>query len=390
MSYYRHSDNAEDIAKEMLKNGVKGGFYFIHGDENFLKVHYAKAIAERNIAPDFMDFNLRWFDGATLTMESLKDAVEAVPLFSEYTAVLVHDLNISKMDSADAENLITILEDIPESCVVVFLMSTVTASGKSGEKNSKSAESSADGEKEKSEATAEKEEETPDEKKINYWKKVEALAKEKGASLQFMSKSQDGLVALVRSGAKKRNCSIDYASARYLIECVGQDIANLQTELDKVCSFSPDSVITMAHIDSVTTKTLQARAFDMAGYLTSGKPDEAFKTLDSLLVQKNEPLMILGALVAHFTDIYRTKLAMESGKKYTALTEHFNYKNAGFRLKKAAEVSAKLTVAQISACLDSLNEADEMLKRLSFDERSKGKFALEKTLSSIFAILQTN
>ena len=99
MSYYRHSDNAEDIAKEMLKNGVKGGFYFIHGDENFIKVHYAKAIAERNIAPDFMDFNLRRFDGATLTMESLKDAVEAVPLFSEYTAVLVHDLNISKMDS---------------------------------------------------------------------------------------------------------------------------------------------------------------------------------------------------------------------------------------------------------------------------------------------------
>ena len=69
----------------------------------------------------FEEFNYHRLTGKGLTVQELTEAVEAMPMMSQSTFVTVTDMDVFKLDEAQRTALVSLLEDFPEYCTLVFL-----------------------------------------------------------------------------------------------------------------------------------------------------------------------------------------------------------------------------------------------------------------------------
>jgi DNA polymerase-3 subunit delta len=105
--------------------GSIGNLYIFHGEERYL-LDRGLAMLRKHLCPDGLGgFNYKRFEGKTLTVEELKDAVDALPVFAERTLIEVHDFDI--FDPEHEQNVLRVLSDPdlnPAACVV-FVYTTM-------------------------------------------------------------------------------------------------------------------------------------------------------------------------------------------------------------------------------------------------------------------------
>ena len=307
------------------------GCFLLFGEETYLTKTYVNKIIAAAVDPAFADFNLHRFDGKNTSLSEIYDAAIAVPMMAESTCVLVADYPFEDADDAELRALERLLKETPEECALVFAYLTSQPKGA----------------------------------KFNA---AVRLFERFGCAVRFARREQAELVRLVESGAKKRGCAFDRGAALYLVTNVGTDLNLLLNELEKVCAYS-DGTISRAEIDAVCIKSLEARVFDMIRDLNAGRLDGAFQKLSQLFAQREDPLMILGALVASYTDLYRVKAAVTSGERPDAAADYYNYAKKEFRLRNAASYASSLSLPTLYACLELLADADAALKNFSGNER---------------------
>lgn len=314
------------------------GCFLLYGEETYLIKTYVNKIIDAAVEPEFADFNLHRFDGKSATLSDIYDAAIAVPMMAERTCVVVTDYPLEEADEAELRALDRLLEETPEECALVFAYPTVQPKGA----------------------------------KFNAAVK---LFDRKGMVVKFARREQAELVRLVESGAKKRGCAFDRGAALYFVTNIGTDLNLLLNELEKVCAYS-DGTITRAEVDAVCIKSLEARVFDMIRDLNARRLEGAFRKLAQLFAQREDPLMILGALTASYTDLYRVKAAVASGERPDAAAGYYNYAKKEFRLKNAASAASAMSLPALYECLELLAAADAALKGFGGNER----LVLEQTL----------
>lgn len=366
------------IGERQIYNLIKakklGGLFFIYGNENYLKLFYANEIAKTAVSEDFIDFNLHKLDGSTVSIETIKDAAAAVPMFSEGTCVLIHDLPINGMKKNDFENLISILNSIPSTCSFIMLMDTVEKKKSKTEREDENQSGSSGSN------------EGVSEKKIDAWDEVLEIALIKGLAIELNKRASSLLTSQLIKKAEEKGSKLDTRTAEYLIESVGNDIANLQSELDKICSFVKGKSISNIDIDAIAAKTVETRIYDMVNNLIDKKIDSAFFILDTLFAQKVEPIIIVGTLISPFADMYRVKAAIQAGYQPEDAAKYFDYKKKEFRLKNLAKSIKNLSTDMIGMCLDFLDDADTVLKTRALDP----KIVVEQTMARIYSTLNND
>lgn len=321
----------ETQLKECIKNG-DANLYVLYGAEGYLVEQYARMIARETVEEGFDAFNLQRFDGQEVTMAELEDAVEALPLMTDRKCVLVRDLDPS---GAESERLLSLMEQVPDSCVLVFWQMTVQ----------------------------------PDSRK-NAWKAFLKIAEDKGVAMKFEHKDVNDTAKMLAGGAKRRGCRLDVADARYLTEQVGNDLNLLIHELDKLCALAGEGgEITKQMIDTASPKNLEAKVFDLSKAILYRRGQQAFDLLYQLRVQREEPIAVLGTLSNAFSDLYRGKVATASGVNPETLAKAFkNYQKKEWKLKNGARDSARIPIDTLRKCLEILAETDTTLKLRSGDE----------------------
>ena len=337
----------ETQLKECIKNG-DANLYVLYGAEGYLVEQYARMIARETVEEGFDAFNLQRFDGQEVTVAELEDAVEALPLMTDRKCVMVRDFNPC---GDDTDRLLRLMEQIPDSCVLVFWQMTVQ----------------------------------PDSRK-NGWKAFLKIAGDKGVAIKFEPKDVNDAAKMLTGGAKRRGCALDATDARYLVEQVGNDLNLLIHELDKLCALAGQGgTITKAMIDTACPKNLEVQVFDLSKFILRGQKQQAFELLYTLRVQRAEPIAVLGTLSSAFSDLYRGKVATASGMSAESLASHFkSYQKKEWKLKNAARDSARHSVDTLRKCLDVLAETDTTLKLRSGDEW----VLLEQTLARLMEALR--
>jgi len=364
----------EKVVKEkqiasIIKSGDLGGLYFIFGNDNQLKVYYANEIAKNAVDKDFTDFNLHKFDGTTVFLESIQAAVDAMPMFSKGTCVLINDLPINNMLKCDYDNLKLILNNIPSTCSFILLMDTIEKKKikTSGENNS---------------SPSDKKEDIT-EKKVDMWDEILEIALLQGLAVELNNRPTSSLAGQLIKKAADKGHKIDENTAIYLIESVGNDIANLNNELDKICDYAQGEIITAGDIDAVAVKTIEIRIYEMVNSLIAGNIDSAHQMLYVLLAQKIEPVIILGTLISPFVDMYRVKTAVQAGFRPEDSAGYFDYYKKDFKLKNLTGIVKRMSIVQISRCLDFLDEADTIIKTTALDKH----IVVEQTMIRITSVL---
>ena len=309
--------------------------YLIKGSENYLKLNYVNLLADSVIPAGLEVFNFHKLDGETVSMNELAECVEALPAMCERTCVLVHDLDFEKLTDPDREALEDLLSDAPDTCTLIFWQDTVGFPLKT--------------------------------KKM---KELLKLIDSAGGVVDLDGRSRQDLVKFVLSECRKQERTISARTAEYLLDNVGEDMSNLVTEIDKLCSYV-DREVTEADIDAICIRSLEATAFQMVDALLENKFDRVFRSLGILFDMKTEPMMILGALVSTYSDMYRAKVVETEGGRQNDLRQMFpqGYKS-DFKLKNAFRRAGRFSMPALRRSLELLAEADTKLKSSSEDHRT--------------------
>lgn len=325
----------EKELKKQIANGMFSPVYLLYGEEAYLKQYYAGLIAEKSVAVGFETFNLHKLEGKEASFDEIVDAAEQLPMMAERTCVLVRDFDLKALKGAQREKLEAFLNDPPGTCSVVFWMDTIEVSPKQS----------------------------------RDWQGIIRLFAKSGSAACLGRRSAADLSRQLCASAKKRGGSLSPDTAAYLIAFSGSDLSGLLNELDKLCAYAEGREITQGDVEAVCIKSVEATAFDMVKALLRGNYAEAYRMLDTLFVQKTEPVMIAGALISSYVDMYRCRAALSSGERIEAVAQAFNYRGREFRLRYAAQDASRLSLGQLRECLDVLGKADEALKSTRADKR---------------------
>ena len=142
--------------------------------------------------------------------------------------------------------------------------------------------------------------------------KLIASCEKLGYCVQLNRPTGAALQAMARDWAKEAGADFAPGVEAALLARCGEDQFLLKNEVEKLAALANYSTITKEMVSRLGTVTLDADTFDMVKLLTSGQADKAQQKLKTLLALQNEPIMITGALISNYLDLYRVLLGRRS------------------------------------------------------------------------------
>ena len=264
--------------KNDLRSKTPQRLYFFHGEETFLLHHYLQQMKKQLTDELTESFNFHKLNNETFDLQAFADCVENLPMMAEATFVWVDEIDIFKLPESDREKLIEIFSDVPDYCTVVFTY--VTTAWK------------------------------PDKRLKKLWDAVN----KHGQIVEFPKQEQRDLIPWVTRHFAAGNKRISPDLCAYLIDITGGTMTTLSGEISKIIAYSGADTIVKADIDAVTEPVLDAVVFQMTDMLGAGDYGPALLKLQQLLKMQQEPIVILGAIGAHFRRVSTARTLMDCGK----------------------------------------------------------------------------
>ncbi len=330
--------------RKILNGSDFGTLYYICGTEKMLVAHNTKKLIEKVAGKEPSDFNYHTFSN-DFDVDEFAAALQVVPFVSEYNVVVLKDLDFSDFSSADGDKIIELISSVSGDTVVILTFPT-KLDEKAGAKD----------------------------------KKLKTLSNKKGTVVELNKLTGAALQKKLVSWASKRNTVLNSDAAAHIVEYSGTDLNALKNELEKLCAYVGDGgEITVRDVEKLVTKNLESSIFDLSKAVINHDSTTAFRVLDRLIYQREEPLSILGVLSAAYVDMYRARIAVKCGSRSTDLAKWFSYKSE-YRLKHAESDSRKTSTAVLRKSINAIAQTDVSLKSTRADDRVQLELLIVKLL----------
>ena len=341
------------IYEEQLKLSLKRDgllpVYILFGEDAYLKGMYLNKIS-RSIADEDDVFNFSKFKG-NCDLQEVYDAVMQMPVMADRKCVILNDFDYLHCDPSQLDRLCTLITEVPIETTFILYFDGI---------------------------------ETDAKKSARFKKLISACEKNSGLAVALNHRTTAELVKMLCNGANKRGSKMDSAVGRFLVETVGEDINLLSMELQKLCAFVGDGVITKAHIEEVCTANAQSNIYKLSDYILAQNSTEALKLLDRLFYERYEYMAVFYTIASVFTDIYRVYCAKSANLQLSDVVASFSeYKSKDFLVKNANRNLKFFDANKISLCLETLVETDNALKSY----RSNPREILEEMIVRLIYII---
>lgn len=332
----------------MIKSGVSGGFLFC-GEEEYLKSYWRRQLRAAAVAdPDDM-FNRYVITGENYTPQYLKDAIEALPAFSDRKFVEVSGLTPLTMKDSELDELCAVLSIIPEHPETTVLLFCA-------------------------------DDELP---YVDTTKYISASHR-KAASIQNKLASQLTVVAFLHETPSKLaqwtirhfqayGVECPAQTARLLISVAGNDMFRLSSETDKLSAYilsSGRKTVTDSDIRLNVKEAFEFGEFDFSNALLSRDRKKAFRILREMRGHPDAsklypPELIIGSVSRIWSDLTAVKSMLDSGVRPADITAalKMNPYKAGLYMNSAG----RLSLEEISAGLDACRRCDRLMKSSPID-----------------------
>lgn len=332
----------ENELKSQIKSCKLNNLYLLYGEEKYLISHYTSKLIDVVLDGTINDFNFKKFKASDISVDSLEEFIEVLPFLSSKKCVVVSDLEIEKFNVTEIKKLKEIVSKIPETTILIISQSNIDASTY----------------------------------KSSKWNSFIKLVEKHGNVINFKKLSRLSLEKQIINWARKLNLNISKNSVEKLIEYCGDDLLNLRSELEKLSAFADNGEITEDDIELLVSKKAEANVFDLTKAVSQNNYDRALKILHVLLEKKEEPVAILSLLASNYIDMYRVKVAKNSGVPTNQIAELFDYKRKEFRLTLASKACDNYSLKDLRKYISFLKEIDLKLK----SSKDDNKILLEKLL----------
>lgn len=332
----------ENELKSQIKSCKLNNLYLLYGEEKYLISHYTNKLIDVALDGTINDFNFKKFKASDISVDSLEEFIEVLPFLSSKKCVVVSDLEIEKFNVIEIKKLKEIVSKIPETTVLIISQSNIDASIY----------------------------------KSSKWNSFIKLVEKHGNAVNLKKLSRLSLEKQIINWVKKLNLNISQNSVEKLIEYCGDDLLNLRSELEKLSAFADNGEITEDDIELLVSKKAEANVFDLTKAVSQNNYDRALKILHVLLEKKEEPVAILSLLANNYIDMYRVKVAKNSGVPTNKIAELFDYKRKEFRLTLASKACDNYSLKDLRKYISFLKGIDLKLK----SSKDDNKILLEELL----------
>ncbi len=341
----------EKFILENLKKDRISPVYFIFGEDHFLIKQTVSKIVKKTVTSYYeLNYDVHKFGASA---QDIYNSAATLPLLSDKRCVSVCDYDFDKCSASEFQKMTELLENENPSTVLVFFFETVTVNQK---------------------------------KLSDRLKKVFKLIEKSNGTVCCMGyRTNAELISALKRAAEKRGCGINSSVAGYMLQTCGSDLFTLTNEIEKLCSYKPNSEITADMVDKVCSKTIEASVYNLSKMILAKNIKGALKVLDDLFFMNVGTGIILYNLTASVLDLARAKAAVNNGIKAEEIASDFSYpKNVVFRLTNAQRNVRYLSDRQIDLMLKKVLDCDKKLKSGTSDE----KVLLERLIVDLTVTLQ--
>lgn len=321
---------SENELNKRLKAGC-GLYYFYASDEALVRAAAQKAL--KYLTRD--DPETTVLDGPTPSVEEIVLAAGTISFFGGRRLVLMPLIRPSTYSDKDLQELCDTLSDTENA---IFVMTSLVEERFGKLRPGKR-----------------------EQKLISCCEKL-------GYCVQINKPTASALQAMARDWAKETGAAFAPGAEAALLARCGEDQFLLRNEIEKLAALADYGTITPQMIAQLGTVTLDADTFDMVKLVTSGQTEKAQQKLKMLLALQNDPIMITGALISNYLDLYRVLLGRRSRRALSAVAKDFGYSgNWNYRLSTTEKTAARFKRAQLEECLHILQRLDTDLKSSRLD-----------------------
>ncbi|SHH53726.1 DNA polymerase III, delta subunit [Sporobacter termitidis DSM 10068] len=272
----RKNDNLEF---EALKTAVAAGqpdrLYVFHGEERYLLENYLEQI-RKCLTGTFSEFNYRRYEGQGLTADTLAAACDTLPAFAERTLIEVHDFDLFKGGEDAKQKLIALLSDLPDYACLIFVCDTI-------------------------------------EWKPDGRQKLAEVIKKNARVVEFPVQEQSKVISWIKKHFASNGRTIDTPTAEHLAVLTGGLMTALNQEIEKVCDYTGERVITRAHLDAVVTPVLDAVVYKLTDHIAAGSFSAAAGVLYELFCMHEPPQLLIYSITLKLRQLLAARLCYERG-----------------------------------------------------------------------------
>ncbi len=318
--------NYDEFSKYVKQEKLDKNVLLLYGEEQYLKNHSKEKLLTRLMPENMPEFNLFKFEGKKYDLNAVDDAIESLPVFSEWKLILFYNsmiFNSSHAESATKEYKEyweKRLSDIPENVYIVF-----------------------------------------DEQNVDKRSKLYKLLVNQNAFAEFNYLSEQKMIQWTVNLFKTYGKILSPHDAKYLIENVGEGMMPIKREAEKITSYTQGEInITRAVIDAVIIPVIENRVFEMVDAILTHDINAALLKLKDLFALKEDETKILGAIISNIDRLLSVKLMLDSNMTRTQILAESDLKP--FFVSKFIPLCAKYTKEDLENLLTECVNLDSVFK----------------------------
>jgi DNA polymerase-3 subunit delta len=255
-----------------LKQGEIKPLYLLFGPENYLRDLAARAITETSLkGASLREFNEASYSLSNTDVQQAIAAAEQLPMMSPRRVVEIRDFG--KLRESDEEALMRYLARPVESSTVIFVADD-----------------------------------------LDKRRKLSKTLLDVCAAIEFAPLSDTELAEWAKKRLSDLKVQTDARTLHQIVALVGADVRTLSNELEKLATAALQTgLINMEMVDTLVGRSRELSNFDLADHLIARNRKRALQTLQRLLDDGAEPVMLIGLIGSNYRRLALAKELMAKG-----------------------------------------------------------------------------
>ncbi len=250
----------------MIRKGLPGSTFVLHGEEEYVKAQ-ALSMIERSIPEDLRPFNYAVMKQPAV--KELSDCCETLPLFADKRYVICNELG------EEPSKYKEIITSHPEETVLVIAFKGVLPKNNS----------------------------------------VLKLASSMGNEVLFEKLTANECAKWAIKHANEAGVMLHPDTAQLFVRTVGEDMANLVSETDKLIAFVGEgNTVTKQDISVCIRASLDLKVYNMLDMFIFGKPADGIRALHSIMDEGEEAIGLASFLVTRFKVMLSARRGIDAGR----------------------------------------------------------------------------
>lgn len=194
--------------------------------------------------------------------------------------------------------------------------------------------------------------------KLDERKKITKLLKEKTNFKKIETPNPEQLANILIKMFQKNNINISIDDSLFIIEKVGNNLVDLQKEVEKLSLYKPNDTLSREDIEDFIVYDIDASIFDLSNAILEKNIPKALDTFDNLVREGFEPIVLISVLANQLRIALMASLYQRQG--YNQIEIAKKMKIHPYRVKLALKLQYKNE--DIKDILLKLSELDYQIK----------------------------